>query len=132
MNRREERGQSNPDADQAEAERARFFALSLDMLCIAGFDGYFKHLNPVWQQTLGYTVEELLSQPYMAFVHPDDHESTIAEAQNLSVGDATRPFENRYRCKDGSYNSISRRAMRLTDQPPIYATSQGVTARKAT
>ena len=130
MNRREERGQSNPDADQAEAERARFFPLSIDLLCIAGFDGYFKHLNPVWQQTIGYTNEELLSQPYMAFVHPDDHESTIAEAQKLSVGDATRAFENRYRCKDGSYKWLIWTAMPLNDQQLIYATAQDITERK--
>ena len=75
------KGQETPETlDQAEVERGRFFALSLNMLCIMGFDGYFKHLNPVWEQTLGYTHEGLLSKPFLDFVHPDDQEATISEA----------------------------------------------------
>src|SRR6516165_6853178 len=79
------------------------FALSLDLFCIAGFDGYFKLLNPAWEKTLGFTIEELLAQPNVDFIHPDDREATIAEGQKLVAGDYTVSFENRYRCKDGSY-----------------------------
>jgi PAS domain S-box-containing protein len=70
------------DLRHAEEERNRFFTLSLDMLCIASFDGYFKRLNPAWERTLGYTVEELLAVPYLSLIHPDDHEAPLAEAQN--------------------------------------------------
>ena len=80
-----------------------FFSLSLDLLCIADFDGRFLRLNPAWQETLGFSIEELQSRPYIEFVHPEDRENTIAEAQRLRLGGATWSFENRYRSKDGSY-----------------------------
>jgi two-component system, sensor histidine kinase and response regulator len=65
----------------AQEELSRFLALSLDMLCVAGLDGYLKRVNPAWMKTLGYTEAELLSRPYIDFVHPDDREATRAEAQ---------------------------------------------------
>ena len=65
---------------RAEEELDRFFNLSLDLMCVAGFDGYFKRLNPVWERTLGYTLDELLARPYLDFVHPDDRSTTTTEA----------------------------------------------------
>src|SRR5437660_6114135 len=81
-------------------QRERFFTFSLDMLCIAGFDGYFKQLNPAWERTLGFTLEELKAKPFIDFVHPEDRESTMAEAQRLAAGAETVSFENRYLTKD--------------------------------
>ena len=106
------------------------FALSLDLFCIAGFDGYFKLLNPAWEKTLGFTIEELLAQPNVDFIHPDDREATIAEGQKLVAGDYTVSFENRYRCKDGSYRSLLWNATPATDQQVIYATARDITDRK--
>ena len=86
-----------------ENEVDQLFDLSLDLFCIAGFDGYFKRVNPSWEQTLGISKEELLSRPYIDFVHPDDREATLGEAKKIGEGEVTFSFENRFRCADGTY-----------------------------
>jgi PAS domain S-box-containing protein len=88
---------------QAEEELSPFFAQSLDLLCVAGLDGYLKRLTPAWKTTLGWTLAELQGRPFLDFVHPDDRAATVAEVGKVVEGAATMSFENRYRGKDGVY-----------------------------
>ena len=113
-----------------EDDLREFIDLSLNFLCIAGTDGYFKHVNPAWETTFGYTKEEVLSRPYLEFVHPDDREATIAEATKIASGRSTLSFENRYRCKDGSYRWLLWSAVVRPERGLIYCTAADVTERK--
>jgi PAS domain S-box-containing protein len=110
----------------AEDVATKFFAMATDMLCVAGVDGYFKTLNPAWTRTLGYSTEELLAQPYLDFVHPDDRPSTIAEASKLADGWQTIHFRNRYKCKDGSYKWLAWSASPAALDGAIYAVARDV------
>jgi PAS domain S-box-containing protein len=115
---------------RAQEELERFFSLSLDLLCVAGFDGYFKRVNPAWESVLGYTAEELLARPYLDFVHPDDRHVTTTEADRLSGGGRVLTFENRYRAKDGSYRWLQWNAVPLESEQTIYAAARDITERK--
>ena len=84
----------------------RFFTYAVDLCCIAGVDGRFKRVNPAFQRVLGWPPEELLTKPFVDFVHPEDQSGTLAEVGKLSGGQTTLSFENRYRCKDGSYKRL--------------------------
>jgi PAS domain S-box-containing protein len=107
----------------------RFFELSLDLLCVAGVDGYFKKLNPAWEQTLGYSLDELYARPILELIHPDDRVRSGAVTPKLLAGGEVTQFENRYLCKDGSYRWISWTcgAARADDRA-FYAVGRDVTA----
>jgi PAS domain S-box-containing protein len=66
----------------------RFFTLSLDMFCVATFEGYFLRLNPAWESVLGFSKDELRASPFVEFVHPDDREATIRELSKIATGGA--------------------------------------------
>src|SRR5690348_17551267 len=97
----------NTDVDtatqQSRALEGRFFELSIDMLCVLGFNGYFQRLNAAWERTLGFTVGELTSRPFLDFVHPDDRERTLNQHRAVRGGGQALAFGNRYMCKDGSF-----------------------------
>ncbi|MEO6741496.1 MAG: ATP-binding protein [Chthoniobacteraceae bacterium] len=122
--------ESQAAKDQNRAELLKFFDLSTDMLCIADFAGYFTRINPAWQSTLGHTMEELCAVPYVDFIHPEDRAGTLAEAARLTVGMDTVSFENRYRCKDGSYRWLLWRAHADFETGRIYAVARDITERK--
>jgi PAS domain S-box-containing protein len=113
-----------------EDDLREFVDLSLNLLCIAGVDGYFKYVNPAWETTLGYRKEELLSRPYLEFVHPEDRDATIAEALHVASGRSTISFENRYLCKDGSFKWILWSAIVQPERGVIYAVGVDFTDRK--
>jgi PAS domain S-box-containing protein len=118
------------DRTRAEAERDRFFDMSVEMLCIAGFDGRFKHLNPSWEKVLGWTIAELMSRPFIELVHPDDRDTTSSQRQRLRSGQATMDFENRYLTRDGSYRWLSWRAVPVPDRGLIYAVARDIEEQK--
>ena len=115
---------------RAEEMFERFFTLSIDMLCIAGFDGYFKRLNPAWEGVLGYTIEELTARPFIDFVHPDDRAATLAETSKVVKGGRVVSFQNRYRAKDGTYRWLYWNATPHEEQELIYAAARDVTERR--
>ncbi len=113
-----------------EAESNRFFDLSRDMICIAGFDGYFKRVNPAFERTLGYSRRELLGRPFVEFVHPDDRETTGEEAGELAEGGGTVQFQNRYLDKGGEVHWIEWTSVGVPDEDVIYAVARDITDRK--
>jgi PAS domain S-box-containing protein len=105
--------------------------VSLDLLATAGFDGYFKRVNPAWQRLFGYTEAEVCSRPFLEFVHPEDRASTAAEAAKLAeVGCDTISFRNRYRARDGGYRWLEWNARAVAEEELIYCAARDITDRK--
>ena len=115
----------------AAADRDLFFKLSLDLYCVADPRGFFRRVNPAFERTLGWSEAELLSQPFLEFVHEEDRERTVAAVQQLGQGQNVLDFVNRYRRKDGTYIVLSWRGTSDPETQMIYATARDVTERLA-
>lgn len=118
------------DENEGLTELARMFSMSVDMLGIADFEGNFVKLNPAWEQVLGYSLDELIGQPFITFVHPDDVERTLNESQSATTAQSTQTFENRYICKDGSFRWISWHYSSYPDAQRIYFVARDITSQK--
>ena len=110
---------------------ARFFELSLDMLCMVRFDGRFARLSPAWERTLGFTLQELYARPMIELVHPEDRERTLEQNRRVRAGGQARLFENRYLCRDGSYRWLLWNATADLDLQVIFSVARDITERKA-
>ncbi len=113
-----------------QQDRDRFFNISLDLLCIAGFDGYFKRLNPAWSTVLGYSSDEILAQPLVELVHPEDRKTCLNQLENLKNGSSIVNVKLRYLCRDGNYKWLSWTASPFAEEGLIYAVARDVTLNK--
>ena len=109
-------------------ELDRFWNGSLDLLCIADTDGFFRKLNPEWESALGYTLSELEGKRFLDFVHPDDITSTLKAVSTLDSQVILLNFVNRYRHKDGSYRWIEWRSFPFGKY--IYASARDISEYK--
>jgi PAS domain S-box-containing protein len=107
-----------------------FFNMSPDLLCIAGYDGYFKKINPTVSKTLGYTNEELFAKPIDTFVHPEDRAITAKKRQSIIKNVPLLNFENRYLTKDGEVVWLSWTSMPIKSKKVVFAIAKNITHKK--
>lgn len=123
-----ERKRMEEELRGSREEFNNYFMNSLDLLCIADTDGYFRRLNPEWQKTLGYTLAELEGTSFLDWVHPDDVDATVKAVADLEAGREVLNFVNRYRHRDGSHRWIEWRSFAMGKV--IYAVARDITDRK--
>ena len=107
-----------------------FFNLSMDLLCIAGYDGYFKKVNPAVVKLLGYSEEELFSRPIREFIHEEDRDLTARYRENLKNNVPLVNYENRYVCKSGEIIWLHWTSIPLDDEKLVYAIAKNITHKK--
>jgi PAS domain S-box-containing protein len=117
---------------QAQADRDRFFSLSLDMLVVVTSEGRCKRLNPAFGETLGYEVSELSGMLFIELVHPDDRSRTLEAFRSVLGGTPVTDFENRYVRKDGASRVFSWRATVDPVTGDVYAVARDITEHRAT
>lgn len=107
-----------------------FFRLSPDWLCVAGFDGYFKKINPAVSKTLGYTESELFARPIDSFVYPEDRSITASKRESIKKNNPLYNFENRYVTKSGEIVWLSWISMPVQKQQLVFAIARNITDKK--
>lgn len=106
-----------------------FFEMSLAILFIATDEKFIK-INHALCSALGYTEDELLREPFLNFVHPEDAEFTQKEITKLKTGLTKVAFESRWICKNQSIKWIE---FTITYDPledVIYAVGQDKSLQK--
>ena len=108
----------------------QLFDVTQELLCVLGFDDRIKYLNSSWESVLGYTKEEMMTDPPTGRVHPDDREATRSDIEKVRAGIPTKSFENRLRCKNGSYKWFSWSVTASIAQQCFYVAGRDVTENK--
>ncbi len=107
-----------------------FFELSPDLLCVSGYDGYFKKINPAVSQTLGYTRDELLSNPIDSFIHVEDRDITKRKRELIKSDIPLLNFENRYITKSGNVVWLSWTSMPIKTEKLVFAIAKNISYKK--
>jgi PAS domain S-box-containing protein len=115
---------------RTEQERDRFVTLSQDMLCITGFEGRFRRINPSFKRLLGYEESYLLAESVFEFVHPEDRTMVADRFEDLKNGHSVSEVEVRVRRQDGQYLWIAWSATPIPEEGIFYGYGRDITARR--
>ena len=119
-----------PQPPEPSTELEEFFDLSIDLLCVVGFDGYFKRVNAALARTLGYPARELFSRSVFDITHPDDVEPSRAALATLGQGHDLVGFESRVICADGSVRWLEWNTRTLPERGVVYGVARDTTERR--
>ncbi len=115
---------------KTKIELEQIFNYTPDIICIVGFDGYIKRINPAGLDLFGYSLEEVRSRPIQSFVHKEDQPQSERNLSSLYEGNNLKNFENRFITKEGKVVWLSWTATTLPEQSIIYAVAKDVTEDK--
>jgi PAS domain S-box-containing protein len=115
---------------QLEEENNQILSLAPDIICTAGIDGYFKKINPAMSTLLEYSEEELLSTPFLEFVHVEDRNPTTTEIKNMVGGSDSWYFENRYITKSGKIKWLAWTATGASEEGLLFCVARDITENK--
>lgn len=104
----------------------KLFDLSPEMLCLLDEDCCFLMVNKFLSRALGYSEKELLSKPFLDFLHPEDKENSLKQIEILRHHESVHLFKNRYRCASGVYKSFSWNIAQFPNKT-FYASAREIT-----
>ncbi|MFT3845586.1 MAG: PAS domain S-box protein [Lacibacter sp.] len=120
-----------PSEEKNDFELDPFFEMTPDFVCVVNKEGYFIRVNQSVIKKLGYSKDELMSQPVSSFIHPADKELTAEKRTNLLSGQPLLNFQNRYVAKDGAVVWLDWTSIYFPEREIVFAIAKDVSSRKA-
>lgn len=109
----------------------KLFEISNDMICIAGTDGFFKKVNPMFEHLLGWNKQDLKTRSLYDLVHPEDLKLTRREILKLGKGARTIALEHRMSTKNGDYKVLQWVATQEPNTQNVFGIARDITEEKA-
>src|SRR3954454_23520231 len=122
--------QTPPHVLPSGGDLEEFFDLSVDLLCIVGFDGYFRRVNASPERTLGYPKAELFSRTVFDITHPADVQPSREALAQLGEGHDVVGFESRVVCADGSMRWLEWNTRTRPERGVVYGVARDTTERR--
>jgi PAS domain S-box-containing protein len=110
-------------------EGERFFDLSPDMMCITDLDRILR-VNPAFIQTLGYSLDDLASRPYLDLILPEDRDDARVLLEQLPGNAEPVRFQNQVTRSDASRRCVEWSV--AWDRGLFYAVGRDATRRRHT
>jgi PAS domain S-box-containing protein len=108
-------------------EGERFFSLSPDMMCITDSDRVIR-VNPAFMPTLGYSLDDLASRPYLDLIIPEDRDHVRVLFEQLPGSAEPVRFQNQLTCSDASQRWVDWRV--VWDRGLFYSVGRDVTGHR--
>jgi len=104
------------DALRVAAEYRLLVENSTDLIAHCDVEGRYVSVSPSYSRMIGYPLQEIIGQPVLDFLHPDDRApSQAALAQLFAGGVLPDVIEVRKQHRDGHYVSLGTKACGVSD-----------------
>lgn len=108
------------------------FTRARELVCVIGFDAHFRHMNALWEEALGCTLEEIRERPFSEWIHPEDRERVLNSVRKLTEGTPEITFECRGVAKGGETRWLSWTARGFPEEARFYAVVRDITLQRLT
>ncbi len=109
----------------------RWYQRSLDLACRLDEEGRITRMNPAIGPMLGYATPDVLGQPLVHFVHPEDTKLTSKALRTLWSTNEPMRFEARFRHADGNFCWLQWDAHPYVERNFIFAFARDITDMKS-
>ena len=115
------------EESKVQRELNLIFNNSEELIATVNYEGNITKVNPAWKDKLGWTDEELMSRPWIVFIHPDDVERSLKRNELLIEGEASLSFVHRFKKKGDGYCYLSWNVIPLNEENLIFGIGRDIT-----